>query len=127
MIENILCAALEKLPGMADKVYKVSAPESEKPPYIVLGKHEETEVQDLDGGTGFWTAELEVHLLAKDFDSLKQLERNVKAACRSAEGLAQNGIQVLEMRARTAGTDEALPHLRCEHGELEVQASWREV
>ena len=56
MIEEILKDALQQVDGLAGKVYKLAAPKDATAPYAVFGKHDDTELQDLDGGTGFWMA-----------------------------------------------------------------------
>ena len=118
MIEEILKDALQQVDGLAGKVYKLAAPKDATAPYAVFGKHDDTELQDLDGGTGFWTGNLELHLLAANYAALKALEQGVKRACRT---------EVCEMRARVAETEEALPNTKLEHSEMEVTASWLET
>lgn len=128
MIEEILKDALQQVDGLAGKVYKLAAPKEATAPYAVFGKHDDTELQDLDGGTGFWTGNLELHLLAANYAALKALEQGVKRACRTAEGkVTADGLEVCEMRARVAETEEALPNTKLEHSEMEVTASWLET
>ena len=98
MIEEILKDALQQVDGLSGKVYKLAAPKDATAPYAVFGKHDDTELQDLDGGTGFWTGNLELHLLAANYAALKALEQGVKRACRTAEGkVTADGLEVCEM------------------------------
>ena len=128
MIEEILKDALQQVDGLAGRVYKLAAPKDAPPPFAVFGKHDDTELQDLDGGTGYWTGRLELHLLAANYAALKDLEQGVKQACRTAEGkTTADGLQVCEMRARVAETEEVMPETKLEHSELEVTASWLET
>ena len=92
MIEDALKDALQELDGLAGKVYKLAAPKSESAPFVVFGKHEDTELQDMDGGTGIWTGVFEVHLLAASYSELKTLEARVKQKCRElADEIAAHG------------------------------------
>lgn len=125
MIEDVLQAVLEKADGFAGKVYKLAAPKNAVPTYIVYGKADETELQDMDGATGIWMGRLELHVLAANYAELKRAEQTVKAACRSAEETETAGVHVFEMRARVSETEEALPNTKLEHSELEVQAQWQ--
>ena len=125
MIEDALKDALQELDGLAGKVYKLAAPKSETAPFVVFGKHEDTELQDMDGGTGIWIGVFEVHLLAASYSELKGLEAKVKQKCRELEGKTANGAMICEMRAAVADTEEALPNSKMEHSELEVTATWQ--
>lgn len=125
MIEDILKDALQELGGLAGKVYKLAAPKSATAPFVVFGKHEDTELQDMDGGTGIWTGTLELHLLAANYSELKTLEAGIKQKCRTLEGKTTSGVLICEMRARVADTEEALPNSKMEHSELEVAATWQ--
>lgn len=80
MIESELVAALEVVPALKGKVYPLTAPEREQPPYAFYISNGSTEDDSLGGWIGSYETTVELHLIHSSYKALKKLAREAADA-----------------------------------------------
>jgi hypothetical protein len=86
--EQALCAELQAVSGLQEKVFPQNAEEGTEAPFIVYISSDGEKVQTLDGFTDLNELSFEVHVVAKSYEELKGLTRAVLDRIKSFFGRA---------------------------------------
>ncbi len=84
--EEALTTELESITGLENLVFPLNASEGLEPPFVVYISSGGEEIQDLGGFTGMYELTAEIHVIAKDYEELKSLEKQVTDKCKSFFG-----------------------------------------
>lgn len=86
--------ALERLDGLADKVFPAEALKNAEPPFTFYLLDEDSEKEALDGPTGLCSAGLEIHCVARSYGELAALATAVRTALRGMQGQTFDGMLI---------------------------------
>ena len=93
-IEDIVKTTLAEIPGLTGHVFPVEALKNAKPPFVFYLSEAEAEEDALDGPTGLFAAELEVHCVAAGYGALVGLCRSVRSKLRALTGTTHGGTLI---------------------------------
>jgi len=88
MIEAEVTAAIERVAGLAGKVYPLNAPERETLPYVVYVPSGTTEDDSLTGWIGSYDTEIELNILHRSYKGMKATAKAVTEALKGLSGAA---------------------------------------
>lgn len=104
-VDEIAKSTLESIPGLSGRIFPVEALKNAKAPFVFYISEAETEEDALDGPTGLFTAEIEVHCVAASYGALMGLCRSVRNKLRSLTGTTHGGTLIERAVVRVASPD----------------------
>lgn len=104
-LEDAICAALETIEQLRDKVYPAEALKKATAPFVFYLQHNDDDKEDLNGCTGLCSAVFEVNVVAPTYTQLLQLTDAAKNALRSMQGASFGNLYVERVSVHTTSPD----------------------
>lgn len=105
LLEQALVAALEAVPGLADRVCPVEDIQKSTGPLAVYEQQTEQEEACLDGAAGLLTAAFKIHVFHGTYRKMRLLAEQVKNAVKTLRQYTKEALHIEEVTVTLAHPD----------------------